>query len=127
MAPSYTRQRRTMTDEQVVSLYLELKDSQATGFEAHCSPETVRKLVRAAGHPILPRGGLPDRNALLIDAAEICRRYRAGQSATVIAQAAGTYPGKVYRILRANAVPVRDGARVAAAAAKAKREKARGA
>jgi hypothetical protein len=116
-----------MTDEQVVSLYLELKDSQSTAFAAHCSPETVRKLVRAAGHPILPRGGLPDRHALTLSEDEICGRYREGQAATMIAKAASTYPAKVYRILRAHGVPVRDGARVAAAAAKAKREKGRGA
>jgi DNA-binding CsgD family transcriptional regulator len=97
-----------MTDEQVVALYLELKDSQLVGIKAHCSPETVRNLVRAAGHPILPRGGLPDRHALQLGEDEICRRYRAGQSTPTIAQAAGTYPGKICRILRAHGVPVRD-------------------
>lgn len=131
MAPSYTRQKRTMTDGQVVALYLELKDSQLVGIKAHCSPETVRALVRAAGHEVLPRGGLPDRHALHIPPEQICERYRAGQSGAEIAQAAGTYPAKVYRILRQHGVDIRDrvtAARaVGRAAAQARREGRRGA
>ena len=114
-----------MSDEQVVALYLELKDSQRVGIIAHCAPDTVRQLVRAAGHEVLPRGGLPDRKSLLIDPAEMERRYRQGEAAAAIAQAAGTYPAKVYRILRERGVHIRDQHRAGGAATAKKLQEAK--
>jgi predicted HD phosphohydrolase len=108
---SYTRTRRTMTDEQLAADYAANRDTMATAMRGGVCTATVLAAVRkhGLGHLIQPRGkatvgrlpvvGLP--------ADEIVRRYRAGQSGPLIAAAAGCPVGTIYRILDHNKVPRR--------------------
>jgi len=110
--PSYVRggRPRALTDEQIVSLYVdEMLDGDTIGAAARCSGSTVLNLVRAAGQQVRPSGGRR-RSTLSIPESEVARLYLDGQSGPQIAAIAGCTPSAVYHILRRNGVPIRDSA-----------------
>lgn len=123
--PSYVRGqgRRSLTDEQVIHLYLSGLDSDSIGYRANCSGTTVIAIVRAAGHEIRKKGGR--RHSLSVTDSEVIQRYRGGQTGPEIAQAIGCTSSSIYHLLRRNNIEVRsDAATVAKLAArnKAKRD-----
>jgi hypothetical protein len=98
---------RKLTDAEIVEKYAELGDAITVGILAGCSPTTVAKIVRRAGGVVGPRGGRVTRPATLsVD--EICRRYLEGESGHSIAQGAGTYAARIYKVLAAAGVPRRE-------------------
>jgi hypothetical protein len=111
MSPSYTRIKRTMSDEQLVADYEQCRDSLAVACRGGVCSATVLAAVRKAGkgHLIPPRGSatLNRHRALSISDEAIVARYLDGQSGTQIAQAIGCDAGMVYRILARAGVPRR--------------------
>jgi DNA-binding CsgD family transcriptional regulator len=104
----YTTRQRSLSDDEIVSLYRELLDSDAVGARAGCSGMTVLSIVRRAGLPVMPRGGRPGRRApLALADDEIVRRYEAGQHARDIAADAGCSDSTIYRLLDRLGVPRR--------------------
>lgn len=106
------RTRRTLSDADIVRLYVEGLDSDTIGARANCTATTVLDLVRKAGEIVRSSGGprKPDRHRLTD--AEICARYRRGDSGPTIADAAACSASAIYHILRRNNVPVRSRADV---------------
>jgi len=99
--PSYVRGqgRRTLSDEEIIRLYLSGIDSDTIGYRANCSSTTVTNIVRAAGEAVRGRGTRPRKN-LLIEDGEVLRRYRNGESGPTLAAAAGCTTAVIYRIIR---------------------------
>ena len=99
--PSYVsgRGRRTLSDEEIVRLYLSGIDSDTIGYRANCSGTTVTNIVRAAGEVVRGRGTRPRKPINLTDA-EVVRRYRDGESGPTLADAAGCTTSVIYRIIR---------------------------
>ena len=106
--PSYVRgrERRRLTDEQIIALYVGGMDADTIGFRAGCSGTTVLNIVRKAGHPIRQAGRGAPRHRNISDE-EIISRYRDGQSGPAIADAAGCSASGVYHVLRRNGVALR--------------------
>jgi hypothetical protein len=109
---SYVRgkTRRRLSDDEIIRMYVEDgTDAESIAFQAGCSGSTVLSIVRAAGHQTRKPGrGAPRKR--LIDDAEIIRRYRAGQTGPLLADAAGCTPGTIYRLLRQYGIDVRPSA-----------------
>jgi hypothetical protein len=105
---SYIRRRRTLSDAEIFRLYVEEKrDSDTIGAMAECSSTVVLNIVRSLGGIIRPPGGRRSAD-LLIPVSDIVRRYRDGQSSgPMLAQAAGTTPNTIYKLLREHGVPIR--------------------
>lgn len=125
--PSYRRGRlasRLIPDDKIVELYASGLDADSIGYRAGCCGTTVLNIVRDAGGTVRPAGSNPAK-PLKLTAAEICKRYLAGESGPILADAAGCTASTVYRLLRAHGVVMRDtGPRTAAqAAAHARRTK----
>jgi DNA-binding CsgD family transcriptional regulator len=108
--PSYVRGqgRRTLSDEEIIRLYLSGIDSDTISYRANCSGTTVISLVRAAGHEIRKKGGR--RHSLPTSDADIAKRYTAGETGPQIARDIGCTPSSVYHVLRRLGVPIRDDA-----------------
>lgn len=101
------RRRRHLSDDEIIKRYVEDgADAESIAFDARCSGTTVLAIVRAAGHEIR-KGGRGAPRKRLIDDSEIIRRYRAGQSGPLLADAAGCTAGTIYRLLRSYGVEVR--------------------
>jgi hypothetical protein len=96
-----------MSDEEVIAAYLAGDDCDTVGFKANIHAQTVRGILRAAGVELRPpmRGR---RSPLVIDEEAVCRRYRAGESGTLLAQVFGTGTSRIYQILQRHNVPRRD-------------------
>lgn len=109
--PSYVRgaNRRRLTDEQAVELYVGGMDAESVGFQAGCSGTTVLNLVRAAGVPVRSASGRR-KSPLGIPESEVIDLYLDGQSGPQIAAVAGCTPSAVYHVLRRAGVPIRDSA-----------------
>lgn len=123
--PSYVRGegRRSLTDEQIIHLYLSGIDSDTIGYRANCSGTTVISIVRAAGHEIRKKGGR--RHSLPMSDADIAKRYTAGETGPEIARDIGCTASSIYHVLRRLNVEIRDDAVSAgklAARNKAKRD-----
>lgn len=114
---SYVRGRtaRTMSDAEIVELYLSGLDSSTVGARASCDSTTVLDLVRKAGGTVRGRGGrlgpLP-----LTDAA-ICQMYRDGMAGPMIADKAACASSTIYQILRKAGVRCRPSASTRSATA----------
>lgn len=117
---SYIRGRvRTLSDAEIVRLYVEGLDSESVGARANANPTTVLNLVRAAGETVRSRGKAPPEKDLAIPAAEIVRRYRAGESGPMLADAAHCSAATIYGVLRRAGVKRRAVASYAQSAATA--------
>lgn len=105
--PSYRANRRCMTDEEVIAAYLAGDDPDTVGFKANIHAQTVRKILTTAGVELRPptRGR---RAVRVIDEEAVCRRYRAGESGTLLAVAFGTSTSRIYQILHRHNVPRRN-------------------
>jgi uncharacterized protein (DUF433 family) len=125
---SYIRgRRRRLSDEEIVALYVGGLDSGTIAIQAGCDATTVLDLVRKAGGTVRPTGGRARIDRHRITDAEICRRYRDGQSGPMIADAAACNASSVYNILRRYNVPLRDSRQVTRAAnAAARNQRLRG-
>jgi hypothetical protein len=100
--------RRKLSDADIVRLYLdEGLDSDTVGAAAGCSGTKVLQLVRAAGGQVRRVGGPRRVSPLKLDADEIIRRYRAGESGPQIARIADCATSSVYHVLRSNGVALR--------------------
>lgn len=123
--PSYVRGqgRRSLTDEQVIHLYLSGLDSDSIGYRANCSGTTVIAIVRAAGHEIRKKGGR--RHSLIMSDADIAKLYVAGQTGPQIADSIGCTPSSIYHVLRRLGVQIRDDAAAVAKLAARNRAKAK--
>lgn len=99
--PSYVRgrQRRTLTDMQIVEAYVRGETSDDIALRAGCSGATVLDIVRNAGE-VIRKPGKRQRKPLKLTDEEIARRYRSGQPAAVVADAAGCTGDTVYKIVR---------------------------
>jgi DNA-binding CsgD family transcriptional regulator len=106
--PSYVRgrERRTLSDLDIVRLYVEGLDSDSIAMRAGCSGATVLEIVRNAGETIR-KPGARNRKKLKLTDAEILILYRSGQSGQAVADAAGTSTATVYNIVRAQGGTVR--------------------
>lgn len=117
---SYRRGRpasKLIPDTEICRLYASGLDALSIGLQAGCSETTVLAIVRSLGGTVRPPGSNPGK-PLRIDAATICKLYRAGESGPMIASKAGCVPSTIYRLLRAHGVTMRDtGPRTAAQAA----------
>lgn len=124
---SYIRGRglRTLSDREIVSLYLSGEDSMSIGARANCASETVLYLVRRAGGTVRPRGPHKRVKVLPLDDDMIVKLYRDGLSGPVIADRCGTTPATIYAILRSHHVPRRSPGNVSAAMAAAAKARAR--
>lgn len=98
---------RLLPDDQIVRLYLDGLDSDSVGYRAGCSAKVVLELVRAAGGTVRHPGAGSGRT-LRLTPAEMVKRYEAGESGTMIAQAAGCVASTVYGVLRRQGVTLRD-------------------
>lgn len=108
---------RLIPDSEICRLYASGLDADSVAYRAGCCGTTVLAIVRAAGGAVRPAGNNPGK-PLKLTAAEICKRYLAGESGPIIADAAGCVPSTIYRVLRAHGVKMRDtGPRTAAQAA----------
>lgn len=108
--PSYRRGRpasRLIPDDKIVELYASGLDADTVGYRAGCCGTTVLAVVRASGGTVRPPGSNPGK-PLKLSAAEICKRYQAGESGPIIADATGCVPSTIYRVLRENGVKMRD-------------------
>jgi DNA-binding CsgD family transcriptional regulator len=123
MAPSFTGWRRTLSDAEIVRLYVEEGlDSDTIGARAACSGTTVLDKVRNAGHPVRKPGGRRKTAILKLSEEQICALYRAGESAPAIADRAACATSTIYLILRRHQIPRRpDAARMASRKARARR------
>lgn len=121
---SYIRGRiRTLSDAEIVSLYLSGEDSTAIGAQANCPADTVLYLVRRAGHKPRPRGPRGTKT-LALDDATIVKLYREGLSGLTIAERAGTTAATIYARLQRHNVERRsagDTRKARTAAARARR------
>lgn len=126
---SYIRGRvRALTDAEIVRLYVAGLDSESVGARANVNPTTVLDLVRKAGETVRSRGKPPPEKLLAITAAEICRRYRNGESGPKLADAAHCSAATIYGVLRRAGIkrrPASSYAQSAAAAAVVKRRQRR--
>lgn len=108
----YVRGRKRLPDHAIVALYLAGMSSNEAGFRGGVSNSTVLELVRAAGHPVRPRGSAPGmrhrEGRIRMSAAEMVTRYQAGATGAKIAAEAGCCLDTVYRALRKAGVPRRD-------------------
>ena len=124
---SYTRGRaRTLSDEEIVALYVGGLDSDTVAAKANCSPGAVLDAVRRAGETVRPPGTRPGRRNLALDEAAICRRYAEGVSGPDLADEAGCVLSTVYGILRRHGVtrrPSAESTNKASRAAAAKRRR----
>lgn len=108
--PSYVRGRergRLLSDDQITELYASGETADAIAQKAGCCGVTVLELVRKAGLPVRKPGAPPSHKPRTISDSEIVRRYRAGQSGPLIADAADCTPSTIYRLLRGLGVEVR--------------------
>jgi hypothetical protein len=100
---SYTRIKRVMTDEQLAADYAACLDTVATAMRGGVCTATVLAAVRRCGlGHLVKRPGSATLGRIAdagMPAHEVVRRYRAGQSAPLIAAAAGCAVGRIYRIL----------------------------
>lgn len=89
-------------------MYAERGDSFTVGLHANCSSTTVLSIVRKAGGVIKPAGGVRiTRRLRHLTAAQVCERYRAGESGPVLARAAGCDTRMIYETLEAHGIPRR--------------------
>lgn len=130
--PSYRRGRpasRLIPDQQIFEMYVSGIDADSIGFRAGCCGTTVLQIVRSLGGTVRSPGAGRDK-PLKLTAAEICKRYQAGESGPILAAASGCTASTIYRVLRAHGVTPRDtGPRTAsqnAALARRRRERASG-
>jgi hypothetical protein len=98
-------------------MYASGLDADSIGYRAGCCGTTVLAIVRAAGGTVRAPGSNPGK-PLRLSADVIVRRYLAGESGPILADAAGCTPSTIYRLLRQHGVTMRDtGPRTAAQAA----------
>lgn len=101
--------RRRLPDAEIVRLYLEEDlDGDAVGLRAGCSSTTVLALVKDAGGVVRGRAGRPASYARGLSDAEICHRYRIGESGHEVARAARCTSTTVYQVLDRYGVPRRN-------------------
>jgi hypothetical protein len=81
--------KRTLTDAEVVEMYLSGVDSFTVGLRGNLDPTTVLALVRAAGHQVRNRGGRKPLTALAIPIDQAIRLYNDGLSVQSVADKAG--------------------------------------
>lgn len=99
--------KRTLTDIEIVDLYLSGTDSLTVALQANCDAQTVLNLVREAGGTVRRRGGRKPTRQLKIPIQEAVRLYQSGQSVTTVAQAAGVDPMTMRTRLRGAGVEIR--------------------
>jgi hypothetical protein len=107
---SYTaRGPRKLSDEQIITEYLECRDSDRTAIAAGCSAATVLRILHENNIPVgLGRGkGGRRRTVLRLSDDEIVARYQAGQSVGKILEVSGGSPDILYRLLRRHGVRLR--------------------
>src|SRR3954462_10889946 len=116
---SYVRGRtaRTMSDAEIVALYLSGLDSATVGARASCYSTTVLDLVRKAGGTVRGRGGRLSSEPLPLTDAAICELYRSGMAGPAIADKVGCAASTIYGILRRHNVKTRPSASTRSATA----------
>jgi len=103
--PSYTARRRTMTDDEIAALYLELHDSELVGLKSGLSGTSVLDICRKLGVPVQPPGGInPRRRNIRLNVDQIVEYYQTGMTAQEVADIAHTNTTMIYTILRENGV-----------------------
>jgi hypothetical protein len=124
---SYVRGRgaRTLSEPEIIALYLSGEDSATVGAKANCDATTVLYLVKRAGHPVRPRGPRPRLKVLPLTDAEILESYREGLSGPTIADRCGVSAATIYKILKDGGCPCRPPASTAKATAAATRARTR--
>jgi hypothetical protein len=114
--PSYTRRRRTLTDEEVAEHYSKSRCSETTGMAAGCCAATVIAISRRLGVEIQPRGRAgralyafnPVHGHSKLTMEQVCDLYsKEGLSGPEIARRAGISHAAVYACLRKFNIPMR--------------------
>lgn len=80
---------RTMSDQQIVEMYLSGTDSMTVGLNAGCDAQTVLKLVRAAGYQTRSPGGVKKTKHSSLTMDQAAKLYRAGLSVQEVADKCG--------------------------------------
>jgi hypothetical protein len=103
------------SDERIVELYREHRNSVAVGVIAGCSDTTVLDIVRRTGNADLinrqrGRSSTPKPpKRLPISDSEIVERYRAGTSMKILVDQTGAGYPRIKAIIQAAGVPIRTG------------------
>lgn len=98
---------RTLTDSEIVQMYLSGTDSLTVGLHANCDAQTVLKIVRAAGHPTRPPGGVKKHKASSLTIEQAAQLYRSGLSVQEVANKAGLDRSTMHARLKQHGVEIR--------------------
>jgi hypothetical protein len=98
--------KRTLTDDEIVEMYLSGVDSYTVGLRGNLDATYVLKIVRAAGHQVRKRGGRP-RTDLAIPIDQAAKLYDSGLSVQEIADQAGVDRATMSAALKRAGVQIR--------------------
>lgn len=99
--------KRTLTDSEIVQMYLSGIDSMTVGLNANCDAQTVLKIVRAAGFPTRPPGGVKKHKPSRLTIEQAAQLYRSGLSVQEVADKAGIDRSTMHARLRTAGVEIR--------------------
>jgi hypothetical protein len=106
--------KRTLTDAEVVELYLSGLDSFSVGLRGNLDATSVLALVRKAGHQVRNRGGGKPLAPLAIPLDQAIRLYDSGLSVQAVAERAGVDRATMAKAFRRAGVKIRSQQDVAA-------------
>jgi hypothetical protein len=113
--------KRTLTDAEIVDLYLSGLDSYTVGLRGNLDATIVCKLVRAAGHQVRKRGGRKLLTAHDIPIDQAIRLYESGLSVQAVADRARVDRVTMVGALKRAGVKIRSLPEVAAMKKRMKR------
>ena len=99
--------RRTLTDAQIVDMYLAGTDSMTVGLTANCDAQTVLKMVRAAGFQTRGPGGVKKHRTSSLTIEQAAKLYNAGLSVQEVADKAGLDRSTMANRLKEHGVEIR--------------------
>lgn len=105
--------QRTLTDAQIVELYISGVDSLTVGLEARCDAQTVLKIVRAAGFATRRPGGVKKNKVSSLPIEQAAKLYRAGLSVQEVADKCGLDRSTMANRLKEHGVEIRGLAEIA--------------
>lgn len=107
------KRQRTLTDSEIVQMYLSGTDSMTVGLEAHCDGQTVLNLVRAAGYQTRKPGGVKRNRQSSLTVEDAAKLYQSGLSVQEVADRAGLDRETMANRLRQHGVEIRSLSEVA--------------
>jgi hypothetical protein len=102
-----TRRKRLLSDREIVDLYKSGLSAMEVAQQAGTNWSKVLELVREAGETVRPKGSPRPTLPEGVTEADVCRRYRAGESGLQIAASLKIGRNFVYRILEQGGVRLR--------------------